>query len=78
MHDTHKIEQRRHDAARNHEQHGEMLIHVFEQPVERQHQEDQQQAAEQVTHHTDAESSECAAMFAAWRRRRPDEQFVGM
>src|SRR5437867_3702658 len=39
-HHVHEIDQRRHHAAGNHEEHCELLIHPLEQPVERQHQED--------------------------------------
>src|SRR6266480_7306817 len=54
-HDVHEVDEGGHHAAHDHEQHRELLVDAFEQPVKRKHEEDQHHGAEQIAQHAEPE-----------------------
>ena len=54
-HDVHEVDDGRHHAAEDDDQHGKILVHSLEQPVKRQHEENQDNPGTQVADHAEAE-----------------------
>src|SRR6185437_3181267 len=52
---VHEVDEGGHHAAYDHEQHRELLVDPFEQPVKREHEEDQDHGAEQIAQHAEPE-----------------------
>src|SRR2546427_12758349 len=54
-HHVHEVDEGRHHAAHDHEQHRELLVTPFEQSVKREYEEDQDHGTAQIAQHAESE-----------------------
>src|SRR2546430_2973784 len=54
-HHVHEVDEGRHHAAHDHEQHRELLVNPFEQSIKREYEEDQDHGTAQIAQHAESE-----------------------
>ena len=76
-HDADEVDDCRHYAAENHDQHCEVVVHPLEQPVEGEDEEDQDDRAHQVAEHPETKEPLVSGDVAGRRRRVPAHEQLG-